>query len=242
MFPYPGNCPLRGIVFDLDDTLVDLETLKLRAMDALAARGVPMAPFRVVDGQWWSAYAAGKRSLEEVRRGRWRDLGVADDDVDGVEVLYRWYTEPTEAKVGAPEVLRCLRAAGMRLALLSNGFGQSQRAKIRTAGLGSLVDAVLISDETGVAKPDAVAFRQAAERLGLSVHECAMVGDNLQFDCEAALSAEYRAAFWVPRDQQVTGQAATGRVVTVQTISDLPRQMRTVAQALPPIGTLLVAL
>lgn len=225
MFPPSLNSSLRGFVFDLDDTLVDLETAKLRAIEAVAASGVMTEHFRAVDRRWWSAYASGRCSLDEVVRGRWRDLGVAEDRFGEIESLYRRYTECVEAKPGAVAALRTLANARVRIAILTNGVGDSQRAKIRTAGLDAFVKVVLISGEIGVAKPAAAAFQLVSERLGLREQDCAMVGDNLHGDCEAALTAGYQRAFWIPRGHKPAGEGRKSNVVTLEAVGDLPTEI-----------------
>ncbi|ASO22489.1 HAD superfamily hydrolase (TIGR01509 family) [Actinoalloteichus hoggarensis] len=69
-------------------------------------------------------------------------------------------------------VVRSARAAGLRTALLSNAEGR--RAD---DGLDELFDAVVISGEVGLSKPDPQIYRLTAERLGLSTVECVFVDD-----------------------------------------------------------------
>jgi HAD superfamily hydrolase (TIGR01509 family) len=69
------------------------------------------------------------------------------------------------------DVLRRLRRGGVRTALLSNADTMPQ------PGIRDLFDCVLLSGETGIAKPDPAGFRLAAQRLGLKVGECVFVDD-----------------------------------------------------------------
>lgn len=69
------------------------------------------------------------------------------------------------------DVLRRLRRHGVSTALLSKGSG------LPGSGIGELFDSVLVSGETGVAKPDPASYRLAAERLGLTCAECVFVDD-----------------------------------------------------------------
>ena len=55
-----------------------------------------------------------------------------------------------------------LRCAGVPTAVVTNGTSASQRLKVRHSGLAELVDAIVVSEEFGAAKPAAAIFRHAA--------------------------------------------------------------------------------
>lgn len=76
----------------------------------------------------------------------------------------------------APDMLglvRRARRAGLRTALLSNSWGNSYPRQEWDA----LFDAVVISGEVGMRKPEARIYAHTADRLGLAPHECVMVDD-----------------------------------------------------------------
>jgi putative hydrolase of the HAD superfamily len=72
------------------------------------------------------------------------------------------------------ELLRQLRAAGVRTALLSNSWGVTGYP---THLFPELFDAVVISAEVGMRKPEERIFRHAAQLLGLDPAECVFVDD-----------------------------------------------------------------
>jgi putative hydrolase of the HAD superfamily len=72
------------------------------------------------------------------------------------------------------ELLRQLRAAGVRTALLSNSWGVTGYP---TQLFPELFDAVVISAEVGMRKPEERIFRHAAQLLGLPPGECVFVDD-----------------------------------------------------------------
>jgi epoxide hydrolase-like predicted phosphatase len=71
------------------------------------------------------------------------------------------------------EVLRQARAAAIRTALLSNSWGLDYPRE----GWDELFDAVVISGEVGMRKPEPGIFHHAAEALGLAPEQCVMVDD-----------------------------------------------------------------
>ena len=85
----------------------------------------------------------------------------------------------------AIETVRWLRNRGLRLALLTNGAGAAQRAKIARFGLTDLFDAILVEGEVGAGKPDERVYRRALELVGTNPPETWMIGDNLEWDVAA---------------------------------------------------------
>ncbi len=72
------------------------------------------------------------------------------------------------------EIIRALRTAGFSTALLSNSWGGGEYPR---ADFPALFDAVVISGEVGMRKPELGIFLHAAEALGLDPRECAFVDD-----------------------------------------------------------------
>jgi putative hydrolase of the HAD superfamily len=100
---------------------------------------------------------------------------------------------------GVREALDAVRARGWRFAVVTNGPTLVQEHKIRSAGIDRLADAVAISEEVGVSKPDPLIFRTAAERAGASLEGAWMIGDNLDADIAGAHGVGARSV-WVKRD------------------------------------------
>jgi 2-haloacid dehalogenase len=67
----------------------------------------------------------------------------------------------------AAAVLQRLKAAGMRMAILSNGSPAMLDPLVRAANFESLFDAVLSVEEVGVLKPHASVYQLAVDRLGV---------------------------------------------------------------------------
>jgi putative hydrolase of the HAD superfamily len=82
---------------------------------------------------------------------------------------------------GMHEVMRAARRAGLRTGLLSNSWGASYPRHL----FPDLFDAVVISAEVGMRKPEERIFRLAAEVLGLTPDECVFI-DDIQDNVAAA--------------------------------------------------------
>lgn len=83
---------------------------------------------------------------------------------------------------GAIETLGALRERGVRLALITNGAGPAQRAKIERFALAPHFDAILIEGENPWGKPDERVYHAALQALGAAPAEAWMVGDNLEWE------------------------------------------------------------
>ena len=92
-----------------------------------------------------------------------------------------------------------LQGAGLRVGVLTNGPSEIQRRKLRATGVEGAVDAVLVSEELGVAKPDVRAFALAAAALGTEPSATAMVGDSLLNDVAGGLAAGCAPVVWIAR-------------------------------------------
>ena len=93
-------------------------------------------------------------------------------------------------------VLMGLRARGLKLGVVTNGEVAIQMSNIKALDLQALVDAILISEEEGVRKPDIAMFHRAAMRLAVPPQECLFVGDNPEADIAGAHRAGMMTAWF----------------------------------------------
>lgn len=82
------------------------------------------------------------------------------------------------------DMIRAARLAGLRTGLLSNSWGASYPRHL----FPELFDAVVISAEVGMRKPEERIFRHAAELLGLEPGECVFI-DDIEENVAAAQAA-----------------------------------------------------
>lgn len=116
----------------------------------------------------------------------------------------------------AAPTLAVLRAAGMRLAVVSN-WDCSLRSVLAGVGLAAAVDEVVVSAEVGASKPDRTVFEAALERLRCKAEQALFVGDSLETDVAGAQAAGIRALLL---DRQLAGTEAEG-VERIFSLTDL---------------------
>jgi HAD superfamily hydrolase (TIGR01509 family) len=103
----------------------------------------------------------------------------------------------THTVPGTLEMLRDLKAAGLRLAVISNADGRVARY-LAHAGLADEFEFIIDSGAVGVEKPDRRIFDMALERLGLGPDEVVYVGDSWEIDVVGATAAGIRAIYLAP--------------------------------------------
>jgi putative hydrolase of the HAD superfamily len=76
------------------------------------------------------------------------------------------------------ELIQRVRAAGIRVALLSNSWGDGGYDPYDGYDLDAMFDAVVISGETGMRKPDPAIYLLTADKLGVPPQECVFADDT----------------------------------------------------------------
>jgi putative hydrolase of the HAD superfamily len=205
----------RAVLFDLDDTLhdtggIEAETLvhlcaalreELPDLDDAAFRtrfrdGRDALYGRVLSGEW--DIPAYRRAHLAFACEPW---GAPSEALHEAVLLLRdQQLERARFVEDAVELLRELRGSGVRTALLTNGPSWMQRRKVDLLGLEDELDAIGISEELGVAKPDPAAFAATLELIDCPAEETVMVGDHLDWDVRGALDAGMRGAVWIAGD------------------------------------------
>jgi putative hydrolase of the HAD superfamily len=74
-------------------------------------------------------------------------------------------------------VVASARQAGVRVAVISNSWGSEPYDPYAGWRLASFADAVVISHEVGMRKPEPDIYRLACERIGLPPAACVLVDD-----------------------------------------------------------------
>ncbi len=125
---------------------------------------------------------------------------------------------------GAVDALASLRGAARRMALVTNGAGASQRAKIERFDLARYFDHLQIEGEFGLGKPEGAVFRNALDRIGAEPETSLMAGDNFEIDIVGAIDAGL-AAVWIDKNGEGAPPRGAPRphgiLLTIATLPDL---------------------
>jgi putative hydrolase of the HAD superfamily len=113
--------------------------------------------------------------------------------------------------------LRALRAAGLRLVVVSN-WDASLHERLAETGLAPLVDGAVASAELGAAKPDGAMFARGLALAGADRASAWHVGDSVAADVEGALAAGIRPVL-IARDGS---EAPPDGVPVIRGLDELP--------------------
>jgi len=204
---------IRAVLIDLDDTLVDHQHALRTALRVLhdADPRLHSLGFDFLLAEWQRVLEAmhddvalGRIPVHESRIIRYRhfyDLAGAPVDhaeAEGIAASHiQTYMGNRRIVPGAVALMALVRQHA-RTAVITNNTVIEQDEKLETFGLWPHVDALIPSEECGVAKPDPAIFRSALERLGVHAHEAVMVGDSWANDVVGATSVGMRA-IWLNR-------------------------------------------
>lgn len=223
--------PIRGVLFDIDDTLVDLRSAMWSALEVslplLAAGAIDAARFRAVFEDFvrdpegfYVAFLAGDLGFEQQRQrrilGAMARAGVADvdnPDLIAWDAAYRAaVAEHWAPTSGVEGLLDELEARGIVYGAVSNNTFARQRAKLDGSGLERVTHLVGV-DTVDAAKPDPAMFLEGCRLLGVDPAEVLFVGDNWEADVLGAQAAGLRAVWFNPPEHAEGPDAADAEAV-----------------------------
>ncbi|WP_197093947.1 HAD family hydrolase [Nonomuraea sp. SBT364] len=205
------NGAIKGVLFDLDGTLLDHRGAADAGITAWVRERAPGHPrlgeaaalWEALEEPHLAAWHAGECSWQEQRRRRVRalclELGLeVPGDPDAAFASYaRHYRDGWRAYPDAAAAVAALR--GFRLGVLTNGSQEMQEAKVRAIGLHGRVGPVLTGEVLdGRYKPAPACYTGAAAALGLAPQEVLLVGDDVAKDVTGPAVTGMRSA-WLDR-------------------------------------------
>jgi 2-haloacid dehalogenase len=192
---HPGRPAL--LLFDVNQTLLDLAPLQASIRTVLPGADSPKLWFTATLQHAMAMSLAGQHApLPEIGAAVLRMLaegrGVTLSQQAAASVLRPLSRLPAHPDV-APALAR-LRAAGVRMAALSNSTTAGLRAQLGYAGLASYLDAAFSVEEVGVYKPHPRVYLQAAHRMRVAPAQTMLVAAH-GWDVAGAAWAGLQSAF-----------------------------------------------
>jgi HAD superfamily hydrolase (TIGR01549 family) len=238
---------IRGVIFDLGSTLIYsvhdqnwgavMPRMQADLLAYLNAHGYALTP-----DAFFSRLRANYAVFDQQRQTDWveytasylitttlADLGAPAPTPDLLAEAVRAYFAYSETfyqpMPNAHETLRDLRAAGLRLGLISNASdaGNVQRL-IDNAGLREYFDPILVSAAVGLRKPNPRIFELALDAWGLPPASVVMVGDTLGADILGAQLAGLRHVWLSARADGPANRAHRGNITPeaeIQALAEL---------------------
>ena len=219
--------PIDACVFDAYGTLFDVNSAAARCRDALGEQaGALSATWRrkQLEYSWL-------RSLMGAHADFWQvttealDYALARHAIGDPALrqqlldIYR----RLDAYPESPDVLRMLRAAGFKTAILSNGSPDMLQAAVRAADMEDCFDQLLSIETVGIFKPDARAYRLAVDQLGVPANRICFVSSN-GWDVAGAAHFGFRAV-WINRAGEPRERLPSGPETELTDLRSLPQRV-----------------
>jgi 2-haloalkanoic acid dehalogenase type II len=205
--------PMKAVLFDLGLTLIHTASFPEIYKQILARFDVTVSLDSIVSAQKVTEGEVDTSIYDESRRKEFwinyntsllKKLGVKENTVfiaSQIDELW-WTYSHIQVYPDVEPTLTGLRAKGLKLGLVSNGFQQDLDHVLGELELKRWFDSVVCIDSCSCAKPDKQIFRYALEQLGIEPSEAVFVGDSIVQDYQGALAVGIKA-YLIDRDGEL---------------------------------------
>ncbi len=219
--------PIDAIVFDAYGTLFDVNSAAARCREALGAQADAFSATwrrKQLEYSWL-------RSLMGAHVDFWQLTAEALDyacerhaiaDASLRERLLEIYRE-LSAYPEVAAMLRAIRGAGFKTAILSNGSPAMLQAAVAAADLATQFDQVLSVEAVGIFKPHPSVYQLAVDRLGVAAARICFVSSN-GWDIAGAARFGFRAV-WVNRAGEPRERLPAGPEIELGDLTELPQRV-----------------
>ena len=185
----------RYVLFDADETLFHFDIMAglvhLFKQYQITFTVADFQHYQQTNKQLWLDYQNGNISAEYLQVKRFTEWGeklkvpakqLNNQFLDAMGLI-------CSLLPGAAALLTKLQAHA-KLGIITNGFARMQQIRLQHTGLEHMFDWLVISEEVGVAKPNAQIFEHTFELMGNPPkNEILMVGDNAASDVLGGINA-----------------------------------------------------
>lgn len=185
---------MKAVIFDMDGVLIDSQPYHFKAdIDTMAEYGV------IKDQKFYEAFAG---TLTDNRMRTLRDMfGLdvpAEELIEKREkmILDIMANEDIKPVSGIPELLRSIKALGLKTAVASSSGIELIKLVLDRLGIAVYFDSITSGNDVKRGKPDPDVFLLAAERIGVNPRDCFVVEDS-ENGVKAAKSAGMKALGYI---------------------------------------------
>jgi 2-haloacid dehalogenase len=199
------------LLFDADGTLFDYDQAEAYAFRAaLTGLGQPFEPhylteYRRINHALWLELEQGQIDQATLRVRRFEQLTAAlnlkADPRHFSDLYIANLARGAFLMADAEQTIKTL-VSKCRLAIITNGLADVQRARFSRSTIYPYIKEIIISEEVGVAKPDPAIFEIALARMGGPARrEVLMIGDSLSSDIQGGLNYDLDTCWFNPSGQ-----------------------------------------
>jgi HAD superfamily hydrolase (TIGR01509 family) len=180
---------LKGVIFDVDGTLVDSNDAHAQSWVATFAEAGYDVPFEVVR----PLIGMGADKLLP------KTIGIRHDSEEGKrltkrrsEIFREKYLPHLRPLPGARDLLLRVREDGLKAIVATSAKDEELKGLLKAAGVEDLMEETATASDAKRSKPDPDILEAAVEESGISPKHLVMIGDT-PYDVEAAARADVRA-------------------------------------------------
>ena len=219
------NVPIKGVIFDLDNTLLDFMKMKEVAVKS-AIKGMIEAGLEIDEIESYKDIVSiyeefGWENQKVFDVFLNKSIGYVDNKFLAAGIVA--YRRAREANLLAyPNVNRTLVSLtklGIKLAVVSDAPSREAWMRIYYLNLYHFFDAVITFDDSGERKPSSKPFEMALNKLQLKAEDSLMIGDWPERDVVGAKQIGMRTAFAVYGD--TFGTNNSGADWDIQDVSEI---------------------
>ncbi len=188
------------LLVDNDNTLMDFNAAERKSLrETLTSAGLPAddavcALYHEINDALWKALERGEMTQPRLKVERFARLlarlGRTDESPEELAAAYAGHLATHGDVLPGAEAFLAALHGRMKIALVSNGISAIQHGRLSRCAFAPLLDAVIISEEVGAAKPDPRMVELALTRLGCADKaDAVLMGDSLTADIPAAVNA-----------------------------------------------------
>jgi 2-haloacid dehalogenase len=221
------------LLWDIDGTLMDFKRAEAKALSQ-SLREVGVVPteeliseYSQINISYWKRLETGELTKEEVLLGRFVEfLGKKKIKADPKTFLMSYEGHLSHAwfiQDNSLELCRKLKEKGLRQYVVTNGWIDVQKTKLKESGFDKIMDGSFISDELGVPKPKKEFFEACFERVFGSkepskseLARVLIIGDSLTSDMKGGVNAGIACCWY-----RAKGEVNTENISVDYEIEDL---------------------
>lgn len=182
------------IYFDLDNTLIDYNSSERKAIEfifkekyGLVLNNNQTDYWSKISRKYFDYYLSKQITFEEQGKNRFIKMlsycGYVEKEKIAMELFEEYQKQLENSWILFDDVVDMLHSLeGYRLGIISNGKSIQQRAKLSCTNIEKYFEIILISEETGFAKPSVDIFYEAVKQSGEKIDSVIYVGDNIKTD------------------------------------------------------------
>lgn len=186
---------IKGVVFDLDNTLYDYECPHEKAMEAL--RHFACNKYSLTSKEFDFAYSSAQQDVKnqvgktgashnrmlymQMFLEKIKEKPVVDS-ITLYEIYWDTFIENMHIFPYVKGLLDELRTRDISIMILTDLTAYIQHRKLLNMGIADYIDILVSSEEAGVEKPELAAFNRLLSKTTYKPAELLMIGDSLEKD------------------------------------------------------------